>query len=95
MEMTGPTHIGLPMAGMEDAELLSHAEIDAVLDDPTMSADEKAARLEELRERVIHREDEEYAPFTTRIMDALSMLAQGGHDYTEATPAEKADEPSR
>lgn len=68
----------------------SQAELDAVLDDPTMSREEKLARLEELRETVVHRDDEEYAPLSTRIMDALSMLAQGGHDYGD-TPLD--DEP--
>ena len=80
--------------GTETASV-SEIEIDAVLDDPTMSAEEKTARLEELRERAIHRDDEEYAPFATRIMDALSMLAQGGDDYTEAGQAKPGEEPSR
>lgn len=66
----------------------SHADIDAILDDPTMSREEKQARIEELRERAIHRDDEEYAPFATRIMDALSMLAQGGHHYHD-TPLDE------
>ena len=72
-----------------DGAGLSHAEIDAVLDDPTMTREEKLARLEELREQVVHRDDEEYAPFATRIMDALSMLAQGGHDYGDTPLDEK------
>lgn len=62
---------------------LSHEEIDAILDDPTTSPEEKMARMEELRERVVHRDDEAYAPLSTRIMDALSMLAQGGHAYAD------------
>jgi hypothetical protein len=71
---------------------LSHEEIDAILDDPTTSQEEKMARMEELRERVVHRDDEAYAPLSTRIMDALSMLAQGGHAYAD-TPLD--DEPKR
>ncbi|RYG79462.1 MAG: hypothetical protein EON59_16155 [Alphaproteobacteria bacterium] len=62
---------------------LSDGDIDAVLDDPTMSPEEKMARLEELRERVTHRDDEAYAPLSARLADAFSMLAQGGHSYTD------------
>lgn len=63
--------------------ILSDGDIDAVLDDPTMSPGEKMARLEELRERVTHRDDEAYAPLSARLADAFSMLAQGGHSYAD------------
>jgi len=69
----------------ERTEGVSHSDIDAVLDDPTMSAEEKMSRLEELRERVTHRDDEAYAPLSSRLADAFSMLAQGGHHYSDAT----------
>lgn len=77
------------LAGTTDASaanqtsILSDGDIDAVLDDPTMSPEEKMARLEELRERVTHRDDEAYAPLSARLADAFSMLAQGGHSYTD------------
>jgi len=77
------------LAGTADASsvdqtvILSDGDIDAVLDDPTMSPEEKMARLEELRERVTHRDDEAYAPLSARLADAFSMLAQGGHSYAD------------
>lgn len=72
---------------------LSDGDIDAVLDDPTMSPEEKMARLEELRERVTHRDDEAYAPLSARLADAFSMLAQGGHSYADTSGDE--DKPVR
>jgi len=53
----------------DQTAMLSDGDIDAVLDDPTMSPEEKMARLEELRERVTHREDEAYAPLSARLED--------------------------
>lgn len=77
-------------------EPVSQAEIDAIIDDPVLSPTEKQARLEELRERILNQEhaahEEDYLPFEARIMDALSMLAEGGHDYGTAAPAKSDDD---
>jgi hypothetical protein len=77
-------------------EVVSQAEIDAVLDDPTLSDPEREARLAELRQRLLDAEhavgDDSYEPLQTRIMDALSMVAQGGHDYANPLRVE-ADAP--
>lgn len=66
-------------------EVVTQGEIDDVLGDPSLSLGEREARLADLRQRLLDAEhehgDEEYAPLQARIMDALSMLAEGGHDY--------------
>ncbi|WP_152046097.1 hypothetical protein [Aureimonas psammosilenae] len=71
-------------AGAEQA--VTQQEIDDVLNDASLSPAERENRLTDLRQRILDSEheqgDEEYAPLQVRIMDALSMLAEGGHDYT-------------
>ncbi|MBE7186225.1 MAG: hypothetical protein INR68_17665 [Methylobacterium mesophilicum] len=66
-------------------EPVSQVDIDDVLNDPRLSPAERQARLSELRQRILddrHADgNEEYEPLGTRIADALSMLAEGGHDY--------------
>ncbi|GGE19640.1 hypothetical protein GCM10011390_43600 [Aureimonas endophytica] len=68
------------------AAVVSQEEIDDVLGDASLSDEERALRLTDLRQRILDddyaRGDEEYAPLQVKIMDALSMLAEGGHDYS-------------
>ncbi|KAB0679873.1 hypothetical protein [Aureimonas leprariae] len=55
------------------------------MNDPRLSPAEQQARLGDLRQRILDSRyadgDEEYEPLGARIADALSMLAEGGHDY--------------
>jgi hypothetical protein len=67
------------------ADVVTEAELEGVLWDERLSPREREARLMDLRQRIlddVHADgDDRYAPLRSRIMDALSMLAEGGHDY--------------
>lgn len=77
--------LGAQQSDAARGEPVSQGEIDDVLNDPRLSPAERLARLGDLRQRILddrHADgDEEYEPLRTRIADALSMLAEGGHDY--------------
>ncbi len=64
---------------------VTQEEIDSILNDPLLAPTEREARLRDLRQRVLDADsdsgEESYAPLQVRIMDALAMVAEGGHDY--------------
>ncbi|BDA85890.1 hypothetical protein Sa4125_34320 [Aureimonas sp. SA4125] len=60
------------------------AAIDDILADTSMSDQEKALRLDTLRQEFVlpdHVEHDPYRPIEAQLSDAIAMLAEGGHLY--------------
>lgn len=80
----------LPASLEPGADLSGHDDrLREILDDPTLpDRDKRQALQEALDELQRERGDEPaaaYEPLERRFFDALSLLAEGGHDYDEAS----------
>ncbi|MDY8110377.1 hypothetical protein U0C82_14640 [Fulvimarina sp. 2208YS6-2-32] len=82
------------------AQPVTQAEIDDVLNNPTLPIEERQKRLEEIRARIGSRENadrgDDMSAIEMQISEALGLLAGGGHTYATAEsvgmdPASRAD----
>lgn len=64
--------------------------LSAILDDPTIPDRDKRQAIQEALEDLQRERGEEpaasYEPLEQRFFEALSLLADGGHDYDEISP---------
>ncbi|KQT82471.1 hypothetical protein [Aurantimonas sp. Leaf443] len=86
---TGPTAGDPALTGQADLGLrpISQAEVDDILNDPSLTVEERQAALQELADQVGLRDmadDGDFNPLELQLNEALNMLAAGGHVYGTA-----------
>lgn len=79
----------LPASGETGADLAGHDDrLREILADPTLPDRDKRQAIQEALEDLQREQGDEpaaaYEPLERRFFDALSLLAEGGHDYEEA-----------
>ncbi|WP_279479992.1 hypothetical protein [Aureimonas sp. SK2] len=86
---------GIPLAPAS-ADGLPHGDrLEAILADPTLPDRDKRLAIQEALEDLQRSRGEEvaasYEPLERRFFEALSLLADGGHDYDEPGASQEAD----